>query len=64
MQLISKFNKRNQFSLHIIDIFSKYAKIVPSKHKIWKSAIAETYLTTKICKYIYGFSIKAVLIEK
>ena len=33
MQLISKFNKRFRFLLCIIDIFSKYASVVPLKGK-------------------------------
>ena len=33
MQLISKFNKGSRFLLCIIDIFSKYAWVVPLKDK-------------------------------
>ena len=33
MQLISKFNKRFRFLLCFIDIFSKYAWVVPLKDK-------------------------------
>ena len=33
MQLISKFNKRFRFFLCVIDIFSKYAWVVPLKDK-------------------------------
>ena len=33
MQLISKFNKRFRYSLCVIDIFSKYAWVVPLKDK-------------------------------
>ena len=33
MQLISKFNKRFRFLLCVIDIFSKYAWVVPLKDK-------------------------------
>ena len=33
MQLISEFNKGNRFLLCVIVIFSKYAWIVPLKHK-------------------------------
>ena len=33
MQFISKFSKRFRFLLCIIDIFSKYARIVPLKDK-------------------------------
>ena len=33
MKLISKFNKRIRFLLCIIDIFTKYAWIVPLKDK-------------------------------
>ena len=31
MQLISKFNKRIRFLLRVIDIFSKYAWVIPLK---------------------------------
>ena len=33
MQLISKFNKGFRFSLRVIDIFSKYAQVIPLKDK-------------------------------
>ena len=33
MQLISKFNKRFRFLLCVIDIYSKYAWVIPSKYK-------------------------------
>ena len=33
MQLISKFNKGLRFLLCVIDIFSKFAWVVPLKHK-------------------------------
>ena len=33
MQLISKFNKRFRFLLCVIDIFGKYAWVVPLKNK-------------------------------
>ena len=33
MQLISKFNERFRFLLCVIDIFSKYAWVVPLKDK-------------------------------
>ena len=33
MHLISKFNKRFRFLLCVIDIFSKYARIIPLKDK-------------------------------
>ena len=33
MQLISKFNKGFRFLLCVIDIFSKYAWVVPLKYK-------------------------------
>ena len=33
MQLISKFNKGISFLLHVIDIFSKYAWVIPLKDK-------------------------------
>ena len=33
MQLISNFNKESRFLLRVIDIFSKYTWIIPSKDK-------------------------------
>ena len=33
MQLISKFNKGFRFLLYVIDIYSKYAWVVPLKDK-------------------------------
>ena len=33
MQLINKFNKRLLFLLYLIDIFSKYTWVIPSKDK-------------------------------
>ena len=33
MQLISKFNKRVRFLLYVIDVFSKYAWVIPLKDK-------------------------------
>ena len=33
MQLISKLNKRFRFLLCVIDVFSKYARVVPLKDK-------------------------------
>ena len=33
MELISKFNKEFRFLLYVIDIFSKYAWVVPLKDK-------------------------------
>ena len=33
MQLISKLNKRFRFLFWVINIFSKYARVVPLKHK-------------------------------
>ena len=33
MQLISKFNKGFRFLLYVIDIFSKYAGVIPLKYK-------------------------------
>ena len=34
MQLLSKFNERFRFLLCVIDIFSKYAWVIPLKDKI------------------------------
>ena len=42
MQLISKFNKEFRFLLCVIDIFTKYAWVVPLKDK-------------KRCEYCYAF---------
>ena len=33
MQLISKFNKEFRFLLYVIDIYSKYAWVIPLKDK-------------------------------
>ena len=33
MQLLSKFNKGFRFLLYVIDIFSKYAWVIPLKNK-------------------------------
>ena len=33
MQLLSKFNKGFRFLLYVIDIFSKYAWVIPLKDK-------------------------------
>ena len=38
-QLISKFNKGFRFLLCVIDIFSKYARVVPLKVKIGVSIV-------------------------
>ena len=40
MRLISKFNKGVRFSLCVIDIFSKYAWVVPLKDKKGVSIVA------------------------
>ena len=40
MQLISRYNKGNRFLLCVIDIFSKYAWVVPSKKKKGVSIVA------------------------
>ena len=45
MQLISKFNKGFKFLLCVIDIFSKYAQVVPLKDK---KAISIVYVFWKI----------------
>ena len=39
MQLISKFNKGFRFLLCVIDIFSKYAWVIPLKDKKWVSIV-------------------------
>ena len=39
MQLISKFNKGSRFLLCVIDVFSKYAWVVPLKDKIGASIV-------------------------
>ena len=39
MQLISKFNKEFRFLLCVIDIYSKYAWVVPLKDKIGVSIV-------------------------
>ena len=39
MQLISKFNKRFRFLLCVINIFSKYAWVVPIKDKNGSSIV-------------------------
>ena len=39
MHLISKFNKRFRFLLCVIDIFSKYARVIPLKDKKGITAI-------------------------
>ena len=39
MQLISKFNKAFRFLLCVIDIFSKYAWVVPLKNKKCASTV-------------------------
>ena len=45
MQLISKFNKGIRFLLCVIDIFSKYAQVIPLKDK---NGITITYAFQKI----------------
>ena len=40
MQLISKFNKGFRFLLYVIDIYSKYAWVVPLKDKKGASAVS------------------------
>ena len=47
MQLISKFNKGFRFLLCVIDIFSKYAWVVPLKDK---KGISIVYTFQKILK--------------
>ena len=37
MKLISKFNKETKFLLYVIDIFGKYAWVVPLKDKEGKT---------------------------
>ena len=41
MQLISKFNERYRFLLYFIDIFSKYAQVVPLKGKKGVSIVSD-----------------------
>ena len=41
MQLINKFNKGVRFSSRVIDIFSKYAWVIPLKEK--STAITNTF---------------------
>ena len=51
MQLINKFNKGIHFSLCVIDIFSKYAWVIPLKEK--STAITNTFqkiLNDSYCK--------------
>ena len=43
MQLICKFNKRNHFLLCFIDIFSKYAWVIPLKDKRGITIIINTF---------------------
>ena len=47
MQLISKFNKGFRFSLCVIDIYSKYAYVIPLKNK---KGITITNVFQKILK--------------
>ena len=47
MQLTSKFNKRFRFLLCVIDIFYKYAWVIPLKNK---KGITITYAFQKILK--------------
>ena len=47
MQLLSKFNKRFRFLLCVIDIFSKYAGVVPLKDK---KRYKYCYCVSKYCK--------------
>ena len=43
-QLLSTFNKRIRFLLCIIDIYSKYAWVLPSKDKAITNAITNAFL--------------------
>ena len=47
MQLISKFNKGFRFLLQVIDIFSKYAWVVPLKDKKGVSIVKAFQKTLK-----------------
>ena len=55
MQLISKYNKGFRFLLRVIDIFSKYAWVVPLKDK---KGISIVYAFQKILKQSNGKPIK------
>ena len=52
MQLISKFNKGYRFLLCVIDIFSKYAWVVPLKDKKGVSIVNafQKILDKSVCK--------------
>ena len=60
MQLISNFNKRFRFLLCVIDIFSKYAWVVPLKDK---KSIIITNTFQKILKESNRKSNKMVLLK-
>ena len=47
MQLISKFNKGFRFLLYVIDIFSKYAWVIPLKDKKGSTIIIAFQKTLK-----------------
>ena len=47
LQLISKFNKGFRFSLCVVDIFSKYAWVVPLKHRKGLSIVNAFYKILK-----------------
>ena len=51
MQLISKFNKWFRFSLCVIDIFSKYAWVIPLKDKKVISIVNAFHLIEDLIKY-------------
>ena len=54
MQLISKFNKRFRFLLCVIDIFIKYAWVVPLKDKKGASIVNAFQSILKYSNIKYG----------
>ena len=53
MQLISKFNKGIWFLFFVIDIFSKYAWVVPLKNKNGNT-ITNTFISLELNQLKYG----------
>ena len=60
MQLISKFNKGFRFLLCVIDIFSKYAWVVPLKDKKYCKNLIEAKQSLKDANLIKYRLIKEV----